>query len=121
MQIAAILALALGIINPASESNEPISESRAPAVESRLPAAESRASKIESCLSPHEMREAIAEHRAVQPLVALRAAGVGEKIRAQLCKTQRGNLVYLITALTRDGHVSRIFVDASSGLRLEEP
>jgi hypothetical protein len=92
-----------------------------PAVESRAPPAEPREPKIETCLSPHEMREAIAEHRAVQPLVALRAAGIGEKIRAQLCRTPRGTLVYLITALARDGHVSRILVDASSGLRLEEP
>ena len=73
--------------------------------------------KVEACLTPREMREAIADHRAVQPLVALRAAGVEEKIRAQLSKTEAG-LVYLITALGRDGHVSRIYVDASSGTRL---
>ncbi|MBV9111711.1 MAG: hypothetical protein JOY67_02705, partial [Hyphomicrobiales bacterium] len=34
------------------------------------PAAEPGAPKIEACLSTHEMREAIDEHRAVQPLVA---------------------------------------------------
>jgi hypothetical protein len=101
MQIAPILALALvKIVSPAAEAGAP---------------------KVEACLSPHEMREAVAEHRAVQPLIALRAAGLGEKIRAQLCKTEKGGLVYLITALARDGHVSRIFVDASSGLRLEDP
>jgi hypothetical protein len=81
------------------------------------PALDPPAPKIEACLSPREMREAIAEHRVVQPLVALKAAGVDEKIRAQLCKTESG-LVYLITAIGRDGHVSRIFVDASSGLRI---
>ena len=120
MQIAPILALALvRIMSPASDAGEPITESRMPAAESRGPAVESRMSKIESCLSSREMREEIAGHRVVQPLVALKAAGFGEKIRAQLCKTEKG-LVYLITALGRDGHVSRIFVDASSGLRLDE-
>jgi hypothetical protein len=53
----------------------------------------------------------------VQPIVAFRAAGTGEKIRAKLCKTETG-LVYLITALGHDGHVSRVFVDAVSGLRV---
>jgi hypothetical protein len=97
MQIFPILALtALSVVNPAAETAVP---------------------KIEACLSTHEMREAIEEHRAVQPLVALRAAGAGEKIRAQLCRTEAG-LVYLITALGRDGHVSRIIVDALSGLRI---
>jgi hypothetical protein len=81
------------------------------------PATEPIAPKIEACLSPHEMREAVAEHRVVQPLVALRAAGVEETVRAQLCKTEAG-LVYLITVIGQHGHVSRIFVDASSGARL---
>jgi hypothetical protein len=81
------------------------------------PVAEAGTPKVEACLSTHEMREAIEEHRAVQPLIALRAAGAGEKIRAQLCKTETG-LVYLITALGRDGHVSRVFVDALSGVRV---
>jgi hypothetical protein len=82
------------------------------------PAADPMTPKIESCLNKREMREAIEERRAVQPLVALKAAGAGEKIRAELCKSESG-LVYLITALGRDGHVSRIFVDALSGLRVE--
>ena len=73
--------------------------------------------KLEGCLSAREMRQAIAEHRAVQPIIALRAAGAGEKIRAQLCKSNRG-LVYLITALGRDGHVSRVVIDAASGHRI---
>jgi hypothetical protein len=98
MQIAPILALALlKIVSPASEPAEP---------------------KVEACLTPREMRVVIAEHRAVQPLIALRAAGIGDPIRAQLCKTEKGGLIYLITALARNGHVSRIFVDASSGIRL---
>ena len=97
MQTVPILALtALSVVRPVAEPGTP---------------------KVEACLSTHEMREAIEEHRAVQPLIALRAAGAGEKIRAQLCKTETG-LVYLITALGRDGHVSRVFVDAFSGLRV---
>ncbi len=81
------------------------------------PAAETGAPKIEACLSDRDMREEIEEHRVVQPIVAFRAAGTGEKIRAKLCKTETG-LVYLITALGHDGHVSRVFVDAVSGLRV---
>ncbi len=97
MQIAPILTLTLlSVVNPVAEPAAP---------------------KVEACLSTREMREAIEAHRVVQPLVALRAAGAGEKIRAQLCKTETG-LVYLITALGRDGHVSRIFIDAASGLRV---
>jgi hypothetical protein len=81
------------------------------------PAAEPSTLKIEGCLTPHEMREAVEEQRAVQPLVALKAAGAAEKVRAQLCKTESG-LVYLITTLGPNGHVSRVFVDASSGQRV---
>lgn len=81
------------------------------------PAAEPATPKIEACLSDREMREEIEEHRVVQPIVAFRAAGTGEKIRAKLCKTETG-LVYLITALGHDGHVSRVIVDAVSGLRV---
>jgi hypothetical protein len=81
------------------------------------PAAETGAPKIEACLSDRDMREEIEEHRVVQPIVAFRAAGTGEKIHAKLCKTETG-LVYLITALGHDGHVSRVFIDAVSGLRV---
>src|ERR1700749_5029510 len=81
------------------------------------PAAGQGAPKIEACLSDQEMRKEIADHHVVQPIVAFRAAGTGEKIRAKLCKTETG-LVYLITALGHDGHVSRVFVDAVSGLRV---
>ena len=81
------------------------------------PAAETATPKIEACLSDREMREEIEEHRVVQPIVAFRAAGTGEKIRAKLCKTETG-LVYLITALGHDGHVSRVIIDAVSGLRV---
>jgi hypothetical protein len=81
------------------------------------PAAETGAPKIEACLSDRDMREEIEEHHVVQPIVAFRAAGTGEKIRAKLCKTETG-LVYLITALGHDGQVSRVIVDAVSGLRV---
>jgi hypothetical protein len=81
------------------------------------PVADAMTPKIEGCLSKREMREAIEDRRAVQPLVALKAAGAGENIRAELCKTETG-LVYLITALGHDGHVSRVIVDAASGQRV---
>jgi hypothetical protein len=81
------------------------------------PAAEPTAPKVEGCLTPREQREAIGEGRAVQPIVALRAAGAGEKVRALLCKSEAG-LVYLITTLGEHGHVSRVVVDAMSGERV---
>ncbi|SDR56360.1 hypothetical protein SAMN05444161_6179 [Rhizobiales bacterium GAS191] len=81
------------------------------------PVAEPSMPKVEACLTAHEKREAIEERRAVQPLVALKAAGAGEKIRADLCKTE-GGLVYLITTLGPNGHVSRVIVDAMSGQRM---
>ncbi|MBV8765246.1 MAG: hypothetical protein JOZ66_10055 [Hyphomicrobiales bacterium] len=82
-----------------------------------MPAAEPGVPKIEACLSDREMREEIESHHVVQPIVAFRAAGTGEKIREKLCKTDTG-LVYLITALGHDGHVSRVIIDAVSGVRV---
>jgi hypothetical protein len=81
------------------------------------PAAEPTTPKLEGCLTPHEQREAIEDRRAVQPIVALRAAGAGEKVRALLCKSEAG-LVYMITTLGPNGHVSRVIVDAMSGERV---
>ena len=81
------------------------------------PVAEPGTPKVEACLSRHECARPWRSIAPCSSLIALRAAGAGEKIRAQLCKTETG-LVYLITALGRDGHVSRVFVDALSGLRV---
>jgi len=102
MKIIPILALtALGLVKPAAEPAAPKPVPPGPA----------------ACLNTREMREAIDDRRAVQPLVALKAAGNGERIRAQLCRTETG-LVYLITTLGRDGHVARVVVDAQSGERV---
>ena len=72
----------------------------------------------EDCLSPADLREAVAEKRVVAPLAAIRAARTAipraEIQRASLCRHETG-LVYLLTALRRDGHFVHVMVDAQSG------
>lgn len=72
----------------------------------------------ESCLSDADMREAVAEKRVIAPLAAIRAAREqiprAEIQRASLCKHEQG-LVYVLTALQRDGHFVQVTVDAQSG------
>lgn len=72
----------------------------------------------ETCLSDADMREAVAEKRVIAPLAAIRAAREqlprAEIQRASLCKHEQG-LVYILTALQRDGHFVQVMVDAQSG------
>ena len=72
----------------------------------------------ENCLSDGDLREAVAEKRVIPPLSAIRAAREvvprAEIQRATLCKREQG-LVYLLTALKRDGHFVQVTVDAQSG------
>ncbi len=72
----------------------------------------------EGCLSQGDLREMISSNRVVSPVVALnaarRAAPGADVLRAQLC--QKGNdLVYILTALRRDGRFVEVTVDAASG------
>ncbi len=69
------------------------------------------------CLTADEIREEVAQRRVVSQVTALRTARSqigGEAVRARLCKGEAG-LVYVITALKRDGKVIRVIVDAPSG------
>ncbi|MBX9934452.1 MAG: hypothetical protein K2Y56_23545 [Methylobacterium sp.] len=72
----------------------------------------------EACLSPADLREALAEKRVIEPVAAIRAARQviprAEIQRARLCKHEDG-LVYLLTALRRDGQFVHVMIDATTG------
>lgn len=72
----------------------------------------------EECLSPADMREALADKRVIEPVAAIRAARQviprAEIQRARLCRHEDG-LVYLLTALRRDGQFVHVMVDATTG------
>ncbi|GJE17617.1 PepSY domain-containing protein [Methylobacterium marchantiae] len=72
----------------------------------------------ESCLSPADLREAVADKRVIEPVAAIRAARTviprAEIQRARLCRHEDG-LAYLLTALRRDGQFVHVLVDATTG------
>ncbi|WP_019906423.1 PepSY domain-containing protein [Methylobacterium sp. 77] len=72
----------------------------------------------ESCLSPADLREAVADKRVIEPVAAIRAARTvilrAEIQRARLCRHEDG-LAYLLTALRRDGQFVHVMVDATTG------
>ena len=74
------------------------------------------AGAADRCLSRAEQRAHAASHAVVPLARALRAvkARRGELVRASLCE-RSGQLVYVLTLLTRDGKVARATVDAASG------
>lgn len=71
----------------------------------------------QACLSDAELREEIAAQKAIAQAEALRVARAtvaAEPVRARLCRRD-GTLVYVITALAKDGKVTRIKLDAGTG------
>jgi len=67
------------------------------------------------CLTKEQQRAAIASGKAVALGQALKAVKRrGEVVRARLCEGGKG-LVYMLTVLARDGKVTRVTVDATSG------
>ncbi|GJD58410.1 PepSY domain-containing protein [Methylobacterium dankookense] len=74
--------------------------------------------RIEACLSPADMREEVSERRVIEPVAAIRAARTviprADIQRASLCRHEDG-LVYMLTALRRDGHFVHVVVDAKTG------
>jgi uncharacterized membrane protein YkoI len=81
-----------------------------------LPAGGALAAEVSGCLTK-EQRQAVQESGKVVPLAwAKRAvpAHKGEVVGAKLCQRPNG-LVYLLTLLARDGKVTHVAVDASSG------
>lgn len=70
-----------------------------------------------TCLSDAELREEVAAKRALPQAEALRLARgavAADPVRARLCRRD-GVLVYVITALAKDGKVTRLTLDAASG------
>ena len=70
-----------------------------------------------ACLSPDEMRDAVAEGRVMQPAQAslhARHAAPGEVVRIRLCR-QGEDYVYVVTTLKRDGRVARVTLEGQSG------
>lgn len=71
----------------------------------------------QTCLSDSELRDAVSAKRAIPQPAALRAARSAvpaEPVRARLCHRD-GALVYVITALAKDGKVTRITLEAETG------
>jgi uncharacterized membrane protein YkoI len=67
------------------------------------------------CLNKEQQRVAISSGKAVRLGVALKAVKRrGEVVNARLCEGGKG-LVYMLTVLARDGKVTRVTVDATSG------
>src|SRR5215510_13934337 len=77
-------------------------------------AAEPAEAEDARCLNK-EQQAAIASGKAVRLGVAVKAVKRrGEVVRARLCEGGKG-LVYMLTVLARDGKVTRVTVDATSG------
>jgi uncharacterized membrane protein YkoI len=67
------------------------------------------------CLNKEQERAAITSGKAVRLGVAVKAVRRrGEVVSARLCEGSKG-LVYMLTVLARDGKVTRVTVDATSG------
>jgi uncharacterized membrane protein YkoI len=84
-------------------------------------AAETTGSAGHTCLTKAEQRAAISHGQAVTLAAAIRSVrgsvrgrGTREVVRARLCHRESG-LVYLLTLLSRDGKVTHVAVDATSG------
>jgi uncharacterized membrane protein YkoI len=78
-----------------------------------------------SCLTKAEQRAAISNGQAVTLATAIRSIrgsvrgrGAREVVRARLCREADG-LVYVLTVLSRDGKVTHMNVDATSGKVVE--
>jgi uncharacterized membrane protein YkoI len=79
-----------------------------------------------ACLTRREQKVAIASGKAVTLAAAMRAAhatarsgrGGREVVKARLCREPEG-LRYLLTVLARDGKVTQLAVDATSGKLVE--
>ena len=101
--------LAAGAVGPLAEETGALAP---------VPAQREPLNRGDDCLSPADLREAVAEKRVVAPIAAIRAARQivprAEIQRASLCRHEAG-LVYLLTALRRDGQFMHVMVDAQSG------
>lgn len=115
--LALLLAVAAAAVI-ASGAVDTLAEETAAKTEAPAPKAVQPVRSGEGCLSAADMREAVAEKRVIAPVAAIRAAREAfpraEIQRATLCKQESG-LVYVLTALRRDGQFVQVTVDAQSG------
>ena len=86
-----------------------------------LAAAPAAAEEDRACLSKAEQKAALSNGQTVTLAAAIRSArgsvrgrGAREVVKARLCREENG-LVYLLTVLARDGKVTHMTVDATSG------
>ncbi len=107
LAVSAVAVIATGAVGTLAEETE------APAPLRGQPIA-----RLENCLSPADLRESVAEKRVIAPIAAIRAARQAyprsEIQRASLCRHDEV-LVYVLTALRRDGQFVQVMVDAQSG------
>lgn len=74
-----------------------------------------------ACMSASEAREAVAEHKLIAPMRAVRSAEKttrAEPLHSRLC-TSHEVFIYELTLLRRDGKVIRLFMNAASGVYLK--
>ena len=79
--------------------------------------AAAQAERVRASLSPQETRESVVLHHLREPLTLLREAARdtrAEPLNSRLCRWNE-QFVYEMSLLRRDGRVLRVFVDASSG------
>jgi uncharacterized membrane protein YkoI len=80
--------------------------------------AQSASAALKNCLPPREMQEAIASKGVVAPasavVTARRQVPGADVVRASLCRNSDA-LVYVITALQKDGRIVQVMIDGSSG------
>lgn len=111
--VPAALAAAGALLSAAVQAEENAGETASVNAAPRPPG------RDQNCLSGGDMREAVSERRVVEPLAAIRAARAAvpkaEIVRVYLCHGEGEALVYLITALRRDGQFVRVTVDSQSG------
>lgn len=70
-----------------------------------------------ACMNARDTREAVGEHKLLEPLEAVRS--VQSTTRAELLSTKlcrwNEDFVYEVTFLRRDGRVVRVFMNAKDG------
>ena len=76
------------------------------------------AAVLRNCLAPGEMREVISTQALMPPANAVmlvqRQMPQADVVRANLCRTDN-TLVYVIMALSKDGRLIQVMIDAPTG------
>lgn len=79
------------------------------------------ARRVWSCMNVSETREAVAAHRLIEPMRAVRSAEKStraEPLHSRLCQSHE-MFIYELTLLRRDGKVIRLFMNAANGVFLK--